>query len=371
MSTEKPDPARAELVEKARALYDDPANDRVSEYDLAVRLAEEHAAALARENEELRERVASLDRALLAYGDRGIDGPCVSELTYDLDCVNEKLAEARAARDRSWGEALAEVGKYAATQAKMERVDGFERAGDYWEEVGRLVRALRPPAAPRPDAGERQDQPEELPLRTRVENAQQPQQCAPPAVPARPAASDLPGLEKWARDLARDNPREFIDRFRRTMQFYEKECGPSQPAPEPKATEESCMGSGMPHQWSSSLCIVCAAPAPAVPAEPTCKTCGDQGTVEIERRERVTRDMASDAGEPAMEGQEIDWGSEAVPCPDCPVVPADSASQDSGPNARANPDKAAAWAFDFAESMLRESAARRPASERGATTEET
>ncbi len=55
-----------------------------------------------------------------------------------------------------------------------------------------------------------------------------------------------------------------------------------------------------------------------------CQTCGGGRVVPIEHDESlvVTRDMASDAGDPSMEGTSVPWGTstEWVPCPDCGEV---------------------------------------------------
>lgn len=51
---------------------------------------------------------------------------------------------------------------------------------------------------------------------------------------------------------------------------------------------------------------------------PPCSTCGGACRIEIRRVQYVSRDMATDAGAPEMEGMEIDDGTEWIDCPDCP-----------------------------------------------------
>lgn len=56
---------------------------------------------------------------------------------------------------------------------------------------------------------------------------------------------------------------------------------------------------------------------------PPCGTCGGGGRVLVDRFAYVTRDMASDADEPGMEGMQMHDGQEWVDCPECngPPVP--------------------------------------------------
>lgn len=52
-----------------------------------------------------------------------------------------------------------------------------------------------------------------------------------------------------------------------------------------------------------------------------CETCGGSGRVfwEEPHYEYVTKDMATDAGEPQLVGQQIQWGTDQCEgvCPDC------------------------------------------------------